>query len=97
MSVLSIVEVDGPLSAVVAALQKLGPPAVRRRPRTRWAGRVAMVQLGSATGTAFWLDEERLTVVNIHDRQDAGLADSVVEHLDSSLPYEVTSSLRFVA
>jgi hypothetical protein len=97
MSVLSIVEVEGPLSRVVAALQQLRQPPKNRRTRAQWAGKVAMIQLGSATGTAFWLDEEKVTVVNIHDRNNAGVAESVIEHLDSSLPYDVTSSLRFVA
>jgi hypothetical protein len=97
MSVLSILEVEGPLPAVVEALQQLPPPAGQRRRRAQWAGHVAMLRLGTATGTAFWLDQEELTVVNIHDRQDRGVAEAVMRHLDGVLPYEVTSSLRFVA
>jgi glucuronate isomerase len=97
MSVLSILEVEGPLPAVVEALQELPPAKGGRRRRAQWAGHVAMVRLGTATGTAFWLEEEELTVVNIHDRLDAGVAESVMRHLDDSLPYEVTSALRFVA
>jgi hypothetical protein len=97
MSVLSILEVEGPLPAVVEALQELPRQTGRRRPRAQWAGQVAMLRLGTATGTAFWLDQEELTVVNIHDRQDTGVAERVMRHLDEALPYEVTSSLRFVA
>ena len=96
MSVLSIVEVAGPLPDVVAALQRFRGPATRRT-RADWAGDLALLYLGSATGTALWVEEDRLTVVNIHDRDDTGIAESVMTHLDASLPYQVCSSLRFVA
>lgn len=97
MSVLSIVEVEGPLPRVVEALQKLQQPPKNRRTRAQWAGQVAMLKIGSATGTAFWLERERVTVLNIHDRNEAGVAESVVKHLDDVLPYEVSTALRFVA
>jgi hypothetical protein len=97
MSVLSIVEVEGPLPDVVGALQDLRPPPRHSQVRARWAGHVALLQMGAATGTAFWVAEDELTVVNINDRHDNGVAESVVKHLDEALPYGVTSTLRFVA
>jgi hypothetical protein len=94
---MSIVEVEGPLTRVVEALQKFRPPPKEHRTLAHWSGPVALLTMGTATGTAFWVDEDELTVVNINDRHNVGVADSVMEHLDATLPYEVTSTLRFVA
>jgi hypothetical protein len=97
MSTMSIVEVQGPLPDVVEALQALRQPPKNRRTKAHWSGRIAMLKMGTATGTAFWVDEDNLTVVNINDRLDAGVAESVVRHLDEALPYDVSSTLTFVA
>ena len=96
MPVMSIVEVEGPLPQVQALTQLRQPPR-NRRARAQWSGNVALLEMGSATGTAFWINEDNLTVVNINDRHDAGVAESVVEHLDKALPYGVSATLRFVA
>jgi hypothetical protein len=82
---------------VVEALQKFRTPPKRRRVRAHWAGPVALMTMGSATGTAFWVDEDKLTILNINDRLDTGVAESLIAHLDAALPYDVTSTLRFVA
>jgi hypothetical protein len=97
VSVLFIVEIEGPLPEVVDALQQFRLPPKNRKVKANWSGRTVMFNLGTATGTAFWLDTDKLTVLNINDRQHAGIAESVVRHLDQTLPYDVTSTLRFVA
>lgn len=97
MSTLSIVEVEGPLQDVVNALQGIGGPHKLRRMKALWDGGAVRMQIGRAAATAFWVDEDHVTVLNIQERLETGATESVVDHLSTALPYEVTSSLKFVA
>lgn len=62
VAVTPIVEVRGPLPRVVEALHQFRPTPDKCRTRAHWSGPVALLTMGSATRTAFWVDEDNLTV-----------------------------------